>query len=70
VITDLKIGSFYWVKIVYDPDTDHEWENEEMPARYAGKNAAGKDLWNYIGQEGETDWPVRWIGPEIINTEG
>lgn len=64
---NLKPGAFYWVLIVLDPDAEHDWENEEMPARYIGKNEAGEHLWNYLGQEGEADWPVRWIGPEIVN---
>lgn len=64
---DLKPGAFYWVLIVLDPDAEQDWENEEMPARYVGKNESGEHLWNYLGQEGETSWPVRWIGPEIIN---
>lgn len=60
----LKIGAFYWVLIVLDPDSDSPWENEPMPARYAGRGE-GCDLWNFIGQEGTSDWPVRWIGEQI-----
>ncbi len=55
---DLIVGAFYWVRITFDPDTDNEWENDDMPARYAGN---GK--WNYL--DDESDWPVRWVGPRI-----
>lgn len=54
-------GRFYWVLLVLDPDTDEAWENEPMVAR-----CAGPDLWNFPGQEGASDWPVRWIGPEVL----
>lgn len=68
---DLKVGSFYWVWIALDPDadsaTDHDpgWENSIMPARFAGRGTEGQALWNYLGQESASDWPVRWIGDEI-----
>lgn len=62
---DLKIGSFYWVHVAFDPDTNQEWENREMPARFSGYAADGKLLWNFLNQEGVSDWAVRWIGPEI-----
>lgn len=57
---DLVIGQFYWVLIVLDPDAKEAWENEPMPARYAGD-----DKWNYIGIEGVSDWPVRGIFSRI-----
>jgi len=60
---DLVEGAYYWVLIALDPDAIEPWENEEMPARYAGNGA-----WYYINQEGavsEADWAVRWIGPRI-----
>lgn len=57
---DLIPGRFYWVLIVNDPDCE-EWEMEKMPARYAGN---GK--FNYLGEDGESDWPVRWVGREIV----
>ena len=59
-IDKLTVGSFYWIQIALDPDADNEWENQAMPARYEG---SGK--WTYLGQEGVSDWPVRWIGNEI-----
>ncbi len=62
----LKIGSFYWVQVAFDPDTDLEWENREMPARFAGLSPSGRLLWNFLNQEGESDWAVRYIGPEIV----
>lgn len=62
---ELIVGRFYWVIPVLDPDTREEWEDGLQPARYAGKNADGHCLWNYIGIDGCTNWPVRWIGEEI-----
>ena len=47
------------MQITLDPDAEN-WENEVMPARYAGNNQ-----WIYLGVEGVSDWPVRWIGDEI-----
>lgn len=58
--SNLIPGAFYWVKIALDPDAA-EWENKEMPARYAGN---GK--WHYLGMEDESDWPVRWVGNKIV----
>lgn len=58
---NLVEGAFYWVLIVYDPDAA-AWENELMPARYAGN-----ERWNFIGEEDVSDWPVRLIGPRIDN---
>lgn len=58
--TNLKIGSFYWVQIAFDPDTNLEWENQEMPARYEGNG-----LWIFLNQEGVSNWPVKWVGDEI-----
>src|SRR5262245_50608973 len=62
---ELRYGAFYWVLPVFDPDGDDEWGNKEQPARYGGTNDAGQQLWNYIGVDGYSDWPVRWIGEEI-----
>jgi hypothetical protein len=58
--TKLKVGSFYWMLPVLDPDTDNQWENEPQPARYEGD---GK--WTCLGIDGISDWPARWIGDEI-----
>lgn len=63
--TNLEVGSFYWVIIALDPDGE-DWENQKMPARYAGKNSEGEDTWNLLGVEGANDWPVIWIGDEIL----
>lgn len=51
-LESLVEGSFYMVKVVSDPDASEPWENEPMPARYAGN---GK--WQYLDPE-PTDWPV------------
>ena len=63
--TDLIIGKFYWVQPALDPGTDAEWEAEIQPARFAGKNSESALLWNYLAIEGDSDWPMRWIGGEI-----
>lgn len=60
-MSDLEIGSFYWVLPVLDADAPDDWENYEQPARYVGN-----EMWNYLGIEGNSMWPVRWVGEEII----
>ena len=68
---ELKVGSFYWVKPHWDVDAppDEEWTNQEQPARYAGKDEQGRDLWQFIdgGNASNHDepWGVRWVGEEI-----
>jgi len=57
---DLEPGAFYWVLTAFDPDTDKAWENEVMPARYEG---GGK--WVYLGVDGISEWPVRWVGGKL-----
>lgn len=63
-MVDLVEGKFYWVQIVFDPDTDQEWENKDMPARFAGY-VNGDPTWNYLGVEGISTWDTRWVGEEI-----
>lgn len=63
----LKIGSFYWVMPVLDPDRKEEWEYDNQPARFAGWNASDEELWQCIGYEDAT-WPIRWIGEEITES--
>ena len=60
----LKVGSFYWVVPVFDPDTDNTWELAIQPARFAGDGE-----WNCLGVEGENNWPMRWVGDEIVSSE-
>lgn len=55
-----EVGQYYWVLIVLDPDAE-DWENEPMPARYAGDG-----MWFTINGNGETNWPVRWVGEKIV----
>jgi len=62
---DLKIGAFYWVRLVLDPDTHEEWEHDVQPARYAGLNEKGKHAWHCLNLKGKDAWGMRWIGPEI-----
>ena len=59
---EFKAGSFYWVLITYDVDTEEAWVNEEQPARYIGGNK-----WNLLGTD-NIEWPVRWVGEEINKT--
>lgn len=57
---DLRVGAFYWVWLATDPE-GLEWENQPMPARYAGDGR-----WHFLNQEGDSDWPLRWVGAEIL----
>jgi len=67
---NLKPGSFYWALPAHDPDTDLEWQNKDQPARFAGYDEEGRELWFWLGVEGEnkdgvSDWPSIWVGEEI-----
>ena len=62
---DLKVGSFYWVISVLDVDTELEWVNQAQPARFSGREPDGTLLWHCLSLDGESDWPMRWIGSEI-----
>ena len=66
---DLKIGSFYWVLPVFDPDNEKQWELAEQPARFAGLNDKGRPIWNCLGMDKTSDWPMKWIGEEIVEGE-
>jgi hypothetical protein len=69
----LIVGSFYWVIPEVDPDganrddwePGQEWQNEIQPARFNGWNAAGERLWNFLGGDGSSNWPVLWVGEKI-----
>lgn len=50
-IDQFEVGKFYWVWIVLDPDAANEWENELMPARFAGYDESGKETWNFLDPE-------------------
>lgn len=65
-VEDLVVGKFYWVMPVADPDKEAEWEDGLQPARFNGRNADGVPLWNCLGIDGNSDWPMRWVGAEII----
>jgi hypothetical protein len=60
----LRAGAFYWVILTFDPDAEL-WVNERMPARFAGY-VGGEPTWNFLGGDGVSDWPVGWVGPEIV----
>lgn len=63
---ELIIGAFYWVLIALDPDGE-DWENEKMPGRFIGFAENGDERFQTIGCE-DTEWPVIWIGDEIVLT--
>lgn len=54
-----EVGKFYWVQIVLDPDAANEWENQTMPARFAGYSETGEEMWNFLDPD-TTAHPVRW----------
>jgi hypothetical protein len=60
----LRAGAFYWVILTFDPDAEL-WANERMPARFAGY-VGGEPTWNFLGGDGVSDWPVGWVGAEIV----
>lgn len=62
---NLIVGRFYWVMPVIDVDSEADWEADTQPARYAGKNDRGENLWNCLGIDGASNWPMRWIGDEV-----
>jgi len=68
----LKPGHFYWALPAHDVDTDLDWQNRPQPARFVGWDDEGRELWFWLGVEGEgpdgvSDWPAIWIGEEIQN---
>lgn len=66
-------GAFYWVIPEVDLDAEdrdlcepgNEWQDEMQPARFNGWNTAGEMLWNFLGFDGSSNWPVLWIGKAI-----
>ncbi|WP_181885631.1 hypothetical protein [Trinickia dinghuensis] len=40
-----------------------------QPARFNGWNAAGEMLWNFMGFDGSSNWPVLWIGAALEATQ-
>jgi len=56
---ELKIG-FYWVRVMNDPDIEHDFEHDWMPARYMGDGN-----WFYMGGADSTDWKPSFIGERI-----
>lgn len=64
-------GAFY--SVIPRPDVERdddwlsgeEWQNEIHPARFNGWNATGEMLWNLLGVDGSTNWPVLWVGEMI-----
>jgi hypothetical protein len=34
-------------------------------ARFNGRSAEGELLWNFVGIDGSTNWPVLWIGEAV-----
>ena len=62
----LKVGSFYWVIPVNDPDASSTWETDLQPARLRGISDTGAPLWNFLDGVHDDDWPVRWRGDELV----
>jgi len=66
-------GAFYWVIPEINPDAEDRdlcdpgqaWQDEIQPARFNGWNAEGEMLWNFMGFDGSSNWPVLWIGEAI-----
>ena len=43
-----------------------EWERGEQPVRFSRyRSSDGAPLWYCLNIEGESEWPMRWVGPEI-----
>ena len=58
----------------YGKHFDH-WTQQLQPARYAGQDDTGREMWWYLGQEGDGPhgaqaWPIRWRGQEITPPHG
>lgn len=60
-------GKFYMVMLALDPDATQEWEQGQVPARFAGYDADGNETWNFLDAE-PTQWPVR-LAKEIAPTQ-
>ena len=61
----LLVGAFYWVQPTLDPDRAMEWEYYTQPARFYGYSENGDALWQCIGMEDPSNWPMCWVGPRI-----
>ena len=69
----LIIGHYYWV--IPAPEHDETsprqrgprmgWQDEIQPSRFDGWNARGEMLWNFLGVDDSSTWPVLWIGDRI-----
>lgn len=64
--TGLIAGRFYWAMPVLDPDTDEEWERHEQPVRFSRYREDSTPLWHCLNVQGESEWPMRWVGSEIV----
>ena len=67
----LEVGSFYWVRPVFDVDcvpdgyspNDNisfeakwgDWTQVEQPARFAGVDENGNEKWIFLGQDIDTE---------------
>lgn len=63
----LTPGKFYWVIPAHEPNDygENEWMNHKQPARFDGfKN--GIPHWRCLGIEESSDWPMIWIGSEVV----
>lgn len=70
---DLVIGRYYWVIPAPEQDSISPrssgpgmwWHDEIQPSRFDGWNTAGEMLWNFMGIDDTSNWPVLWIGDPI-----
>lgn len=68
--TGLMPGRFYWAMPVLDPDTDDAWGHDAQPVRFSRyREGDGAPLWHRLNIEGESEWPMRWVGPEIVRSK-
>jgi hypothetical protein len=48
----LDIGEFYWVIPAPAPTAPDDWQDALQPARFLGRDSAGRLLWSVIGIDG------------------
>lgn len=61
----LDVGSFYWVIPAPALTAPDDWQDGLQPARFIGRDEAGKLLWSFMGLDGVSDWPMSWIGNRL-----
>jgi hypothetical protein len=51
--------------VIPAPGIGIDWWDERQRARSNGWNAVGEMLWNFLGFDGSSNWPVLWVGEAI-----